>query len=307
MKCQITLILLTYLSCVFAACSDQNSDEATDETDGDTVTTSEDAPSSPPAGTINVDLGVAGSSEETIPDDDGTESLTYLMGESSRFLTINLLGTEYVEALLKVVQVNLLVKSNLVIPIQMLNKAAEESPSYKGNRSWVWSFDITSSKGIVYTSNLTGTSDGDGSVDWTMVVNTDSSDSNGCCEDFTYFDGTVDSMGSGSWTIYDPSDENNEDRLFSIDYEYSSDSSRMLEFELHEERTSSAAFGAGSKITFTTTSTTNTILIDDISEDLEETIEWDTTSLAGSYTNTSGTQKCWASKSESYASADCED
>ena len=71
---------------VLASCADSSDDDSTDDdSSDDTVSTSEESPSTPSSGTINVDLGVAGSSEDSIPDEDGEES--------SDLLPLNILNT----------------------------------------------------------------------------------------------------------------------------------------------------------------------------------------------------------------------
>ena len=191
---------------------------------------------------------------------------------------------------------NLILGSQLVLPVLAFEAAISETPEYDGERGlWVWTFDYNH-VGRTYTAELTGQIIED-MVEWKMYISQQAG-----FQDILWYSGTMQLDGSsGEWTLR--RNENNPTDYLSIDWERQSEEVGSIRYELIDSE--DEAFGSYIEYGRTTGGDYNvyyTIVITSTEKSAE--IEWNDETGAGRVEyNNSGEYFCWDSNFED---VDCE-
>ncbi len=96
---------------------------------------------------------------------------------------------------------NVIIATNMVIPVAAYKEAFNHQPVQQDDNTWVWSYDVN----VLYakfTAKLEGSYNGD-NLEWKMYLSKE-----GDYTDFLWYEGTCDAaLTAGTWTVYkDPQD-----------------------------------------------------------------------------------------------------
>lgn len=246
---------------------------------------SDNAPAPPSPYTLSVDLTLS----EQGTDLDVTETL----------------GANHLKAAVYVVAVNVNVAAHLFVPVALLRSASAAAPVLTGENTWTRSYQLTTDN-RTWTANLTGRRLSDTANSWQMRVTSSPVDANGCCTDFLLFDGQSSTAGSGSWQLYDPTKPAAAAKLFSIVYDYRSETDKTLVFTVNSAKPASERFGSSSSVNYRISGANISMQVFDSSEGASRTIAWNKATQAGSHTDLQGNKACWAGKDENLIDVACQ-
>lgn len=200
------------------------------------------------------------------------------------------IGVAYFSAL----AAGIILEANFAIPKALLSAAENENAEYLGDGEWQWSYSASGDQGS-FSVRLTAQTKRE-EVEWNFYVSTTSTQVN--WDDVLLFSGTSTYDGNeGTWNIFNPVTET---QATSSSWELS-ESSASITLSVFD----SSGAEIISRIVYTSVGTSKTVLIQDLTEDTETTIEWDADTGVGSITSTNynnGERACW---DENFQNAVC--
>ncbi len=236
------------------------------------ATLAESAPSLPPSGSLSLD--VSSFSDSGFQEPGGA---------------LTAAQSNYALGLVVVGLINTSVATVLTPPSRAIGAALTQTPTK--NADATWTFAYTSSPFVV---ELTGKILSADSAQWTMVVDRSPADSNGCCSNYTWLEGTTQAAKSGSWTINDARTPTATSKLFAVDWEVSSDTDRQL--TITAEQDLSADFKEGGTVSYILKDNQIKLtVIDDPVAQASVVVVWDVSTRSGSLKGKSGAKVCWDS------------
>ena len=217
-----------------------------------------------------------------------TESMTVSfegLNSSNKMNTVQQTETNIAVAYLSAVAAGVILEANFAIPKVLLSAAENQDAEYLGDGEWQWTYSASGNQGS-YSVRLTAQTKKE-EVEWNFYVSTTSTQVN--WDDVLLFSGTSTYDGNeGTWNIFNPVTET---QATSSSWELN-ESLAQVTLSVYDATGSEVI----SRIVYTATESTKTVLIQDLTEDTETTIEWDINTGAGSITSTgynNGERACW--------------
>lgn len=250
----------------------------------DNPTSSDDTPPEiPPTGTMTVDLSTFFANNNAPATDD-------LQGANQNFLT----------ALGVVTFVNAFVVLGLSVPVAVTRAALSVEPTLEDDGKFHWVYTQTV-QGTTITAELTAetrTSE----IHWEMLI----TGQIGAVQydNFLWYEGDSNLEGSsGFWQFYDASQPDNQVPFVRVDYEYNSETDKILTFTNNRPGDP----GEGSTITYVVDGATVTMTVFRADEDKTTEVSWNRTTgtgyiIAPDYNN--GEKACWDENQEDVACPD---
>lgn len=195
-------------------------------------------------------------------------------------------GLCHATSVIAVTWVNLNVIARLAIPVAAFSACIEQTPVFVGDDTWRW----TASGGAganAWTAELEGTAVGGTEVAWAMYIS-------GTAQGFDrllWFAGTSDvAAQSGYWLYYDPASPDTPREIVRCDWSLpvATGTDRTVTFE-NVDTTSN---DVGDRLEYELAGTAASVTFVD-TQDGTTSIEWDTSTGAGTTTPANGTPCCW--------------
>ncbi len=235
---------------------------------GDSTGPADSAPEIPPQGTMTIDLSLFGGGNQTLPK---TSDLTNLR-------------TNFSEALLTVVIVNLWVIVGLTIPVGATAAALSVEPTFDATAGkWCWNSSHQFPNQTI-SLQLKGQTNGD-VINWEMFVTRQLPTP---LTDFLWYAGQSRIDGtSGHWQFYDETQPEESKQTLRINWVYTSETDRTLTF-----LNNSDGDGAGDSITYTVDGDNVTMAVSDVSASNTVEVSWNKMTQEG-YISKNGVKGCW--------------
>ena len=281
---RLLLIGLIAFSLVLAGCKEEEEDTAA--TDG--------APTLPDVGSMTVDFSDFGGS-----DTNSSRQLAALMQQYEAGENIGLppnyaypvWGSYYNDAALTVLVWDVIIAVNFSTPVAAFKLAFTQIPVNQGNLTWLWSYSLIGLK--TWDVGLTGQIVGS-EVHWDLALTSSTADVNGCCTDFTWFDGAHSLGQGGYWQFYDHTDPTAGAKIVRIDWVVTAADQKTLTFTVNSSVPATTYWGNGSYLTYELNGTSLSMTIKNSARTNPMIITLDTITKQGSIRYDDGTTLgCW--------------
>jgi hypothetical protein len=209
--------------------------------------------------------------------------------QQPKALTSNNVNVAYFSA----VAASLILEANLAIPKALLVGAQNNSPTYMGDGEWEWEYSASGPEGS-YSVRLTALVDNNNNVEWNFYVSADNGQVT--WDDVRLFSGTSTLDGTeGSWSIYRPI----QGGVATTTTWMVTDETTDIEMTVYNSSDEVEA-----TVAYSLNGTTKVITFENLSDDTETTIQWDTETKVGFIISTdynNGQQACWDENFEDVA------